>query len=325
MRSKKSYIAAVLLFVSIITSHVLLLCDGAGVKTKKIRYEKYKDICRGLPVIKKKHEKHLKWLFKTIGKTKIVTGSTPQNEAACWMFRQNTSYSLQRFLLGVVYYSTKGAQWEKNTNWMTMKHECSWYGVNCNMMRTIVELDLAYIEMEGLIPRELGLLTAITDIDLHGNDLQGIIPHKLMDGMRKAQYLRLQMNGLFGSLHKEITHMGKLKELYLFGNFFAGTIPKELSKLKKLEIIDLYANQLTGTIPSELATIPKLKYLDLHDNNLVGTMPQEICDKKLDALIADCHGRNPEVKCDCCTVCCAGLPLLACFDPKTGKQMTVSV
>ena len=64
-------------------------------------------------------------------------------------------------------------QWEKNTNWMTMKHECSWYGVNCNMMRTIVELDLAYIEMEGLIPRELGLLTAITDIDLHGNDLQG--------------------------------------------------------------------------------------------------------------------------------------------------------
>ena len=52
-----------------------------------------------------------------------------------------------------------------------------------------------------------------------------------MDGMRKAQYLRLQMNGLFGSLHKEITHMGKLKELYLFGNFFAGMSASTLKLL----------------------------------------------------------------------------------------------
>lgn len=79
-----------------------------------------------------------------------------------------------------------------------------------------------------------------------------------MNGMKKTQYLRLQMNGLFGSIHKEITRMTNLKELYLFGNFFAGTIPKELAQMKKLEIVDLYANQLTGTIPKELAKMPNL-------------------------------------------------------------------
>jgi len=295
-------------------------CCEAKTK-KKMLYENYKNLCRGLPILSSKHEKHLQWMFKTFGETKI-TGSTSQNEAACWMFRQGKIYSTQRYVMAVVYYSSKGAQWEINTNWMTMKHECSWYGVKCNIFRKIVELDLAYIELDGLIPRELGLLSGLTDLDLHGNDLQGVIPHKLMNGINNASYLRLQMNGLFGSIHKEINRMTNLKELYLFGNFFAGTIPKELGQLKKLQIVDLYANQLTGTIPAELARIPNLKYLDLHDNNFVGTMPKEICDKKIDALIADCHGVYPEVKCDCCTVCCEGIPVLACFDPKTGKQVT---
>lgn len=61
--------------------------------------------------------------------------------------------------------------------------------------------------------------------------------------------------------------------------------------------------------------------LDLHDNNLVGTMPREICERKLDRLVADCYGKNPEVKCDCCTHCCQGLPKMICVDMKTGKAV----
>ncbi len=83
----------------------------------------------------------------------------------------------------------------------------------------------------------------------------------------------------------------------------------------------MYANQFEGTIPKELAKIPNLRYLDLHDNNFVGTMPKEICAKKLDLLAADCRGRNPEVRCDCCHVCCQGLPEMICVDQKTGKAV----
>mmetsp|Transcript_26077 Transcript_26077/g.57435 ORF Transcript_26077/g.57435 Transcript_26077/m.57435 type:complete len:268 (-) Transcript_26077:17-820(-) len=265
MKSKPSTISSFLKALSLVfflsLSGSLLVCEAktkakAKAKTRPL-HEKHKHLCRGLPTIEKKHETHLNQLFKTIGEKKI-TGKTPQNEAACWMFRQNRSFNSQRYALAVVYYSSKGAQWDKNTNWMTPKHECSWYGVMCNAFRTVIELDLGYIELEGLIPRELSLLGSVRDLDLHGNDLQGVVPHKVLHGMKKAQYLRLQMNGLFGSLHKELTLMTNLKELYMFGNFFAGTIPKQLSKLKKLEIMDLYANQLTGTIPKELANIPNL-------------------------------------------------------------------
>ena len=235
-----------------------LICEA---KTKKKPlHEIHKNLCQGLPKIQKKHENDLQHLFKTFGELKI-TGKTPQNEAACWMFRQGRSYNSQRYALAVIYYSSKGVTWDFNANWMTPKHECLWYGVTCNLLRKVIELDLGYIELEGLVPRELGLLDGVRDLDLHGNDLQGVLPHKLLVGMGKIQYLRLQMNGLFGSIHKEITRMSNLKELYLFGNFFSGIIPKQLSELKRLEILDLYANQLSGTIPKELAKIPNLSTL----------------------------------------------------------------
>ena len=92
-----------------------------------------------------------------------------------------------------------------------------------------------------------------------------------------------------------------------------------LKLLFAAEVIDLYANQLSGRIPSELANLPRLRKLDLHDNNLTGTIPKAICDRKLPVLIADCLGFNPEVKCDCCTVCCRGLPEMKCKDIKTGQ------
>lgn len=245
-------------------SLVLVLCLSrssfgeakAATKTRPL-YEKHKNLCRGLPKLGKKHENDLQKFFKAIGESKVV-GQTPQNEAVCWMLRQGRSYESQRYALAVTYYASKGAQWDTNTNWMTPKHECSWYGVTCNAFRTVVELDLGYIELEGLVPREMALLTSLRDLDLHGNDLQGVIPHRMLIGLSKIEYLRLQMNGLFGSIHKEIARMKNLKELYLFGNFFAGTIPKQISELKKLEIIDLYANQLEGTIPKELAKLPNL-------------------------------------------------------------------
>mmetsp|Transcript_24089 Transcript_24089/g.56961 ORF Transcript_24089/g.56961 Transcript_24089/m.56961 type:complete len:332 (+) Transcript_24089:93-1088(+) len=308
-----------IVLVAVVVSMVAVLVHAAKTALYSERYSK---LCQGAPVIARKHEKALTWLFKNVAESSLVSVSAPQHDAACWMLRQKqSSFSPQRFAVATIYYATKGPKWDINTDWMSTKHECNWYGVKCNMWKSIVELDLGYIKVDGLIPREIGLLKDLKDLDLHGNDLQGVIPHKLLVGSKGIEYLRLHMNGLFGAIHKEIINMKGLKELYLFGNYIAGTIPKELTQLKKLEVIDIYANQLEGTIPSELAKLPNLKYLDVHDNNLVGTMPKEICDKKLNVLIADCLGRNPEVRCDCCTHCCAGLPVMACVDKKTGKEV----
>jgi len=199
-----------------------------------VLHEKYVNMCNGMPAISRKHNKALQWLFKNVGETNVVTSNTPQHEAACWMFRSGKGFTPQRYVMAVIYYATKGAKWDFNMDWMTSKHECSWYGVECNTFNKVVTLDLGYIKVDGLVPREIGLLSHLQDLDLHGNDLQGVIPHKLLTGLKKLEYLRLQMNGMFGAIHKEITNMKNLKHLFLYGNYMAGTIPKELAQLKKL-------------------------------------------------------------------------------------------
>ena len=207
-------------------------------KAPKKLYERFSNLCNGNPKITKKHEKAIRWLIQNVGEGSLTLSSSPQHEAACWMIRENrggTSFSPQRYALAVLYFATKGMSWNENKNWVTHKHECTWYGVKCTFLsKKVYELDLGFLEIDGLLPRELGLLSNLRDLDLHGNDLQGVIPHKILAGLKQLQYLRLHMNGMFGSIHKEITNMKYLKELHLFGNYMGGTIPKQLSELKKL-------------------------------------------------------------------------------------------
>ncbi|CAB9505416.1 BRASSINOSTEROID INSENSITIVE 1-associated receptor kinase 1 [Seminavis robusta] len=325
---------------------------------KEVPY-KLKNLCSDInaPVLQGRQKaKILSWLLEATSESSLKLKSSPQHRAACWMLfgdpnRKSVQGSRvvfrQRYALAVFYYATEGPKhWYPDVGnpnattsaykadgshpWLSKFHECTWYGVKCSgtiipfTFRPVVGLDISFFGVAGILPRELALLSNMKEIDLHGNDLQGVLPHMAVVNWKKLEYMRLHMNGLFGNLHKEMKEMKNLKQLILFGNYFAGTIPKELSQLKKLEVIDLYANQLEGRIPSELAALPKLRKLDLHDNNLIGVMPKEICERKLPVLIADCLGAKPEVRCDCCTVCCHGLPRMICKDVKTGETVIPS-
>lgn len=90
----------------------------------------------------------------------------------------------------------------------------------------------------------------------------------------------------------------------------------------------LYANNFYGSIPTELGQLKTLESLDVHDNDLTGRMPRQVCQlrkHKLKELVADCLGPNPEVQCDCCTVCCKGLPEMKCVDVATGREVRLDM
>lgn len=306
------------------------------------------DLCKGQnPISGSAMEKRLKWLVAASGEASILMKSSSQHQAACWSLytdpqqkKRNSEYAyLQRYALAVLHFATTKSNttaWDwpmaadepsvaarPHGNWMLGNtHECQWYGVKCHRRNKVIyELNLGFLKLDGIIPRELSLLTGLKDLDLHGNDFQGVVPHKLVYSLRNLEYLRLHMNGFFGALQREITGLSKLRELYLFGNYFGGTIPPELAELKHLEVIDMYANQLEGTIPSALGKLKKLRSLDLHDNNLTGAVPKEICNLKLTDLVVDCLGPKPEVQCSCCTICCRGLPDFRCVEVKSGQYI----
>ena len=214
-------------------------------------------MCAGYPEIKGgRGEKILSWILQASSENSVLMSTSPQHQAACWMIHkdkrnQNKDQTMQRYALATLHYaSTKSntTAWDwamapgtpQGGYWMSKKHQCDWYGVHCNMRKLVTSLDLGFLKVDGILPRELYLLgKTLKDVDLHGNDLQGVLPMKMLDGLTHMEYFRLHMNGFFGGLHREIEAMKHLKELHMFGNYISGTIPKELSKLKDLTVIDL--------------------------------------------------------------------------------------
>ncbi len=88
--------------------------------------------------------------------------------------------------------------------------------------------------------------------------------------------LRLEMNGLRGSLPPELGNLANLQILYLFSNELTGSIPPELGALIKVESLYLSNNQLSGSIPPELGNLTNLQNLFLGDNLLSGSIPPEL-------------------------------------------------
>ena len=289
-------------------------------------------LCSGKkPLHERRDKAKLSWLLEAVGDATLTFTSSAQHKAACWMLyddvkqsaKRNKAMYLQRFALVTLHMSSTKSN---TTNWdwpmaaddpkalqtngywaSTRHHECSWYGVYCNLQKRVERLDLGFLKLDGLLPRELGLLSKLKDLDLHANDLQGVLPNKMMESMGKVESLRLHMNGLFGPLPAEVSSMTKLKDLILFGNYISGAIPTAIASLTHLETLDVYANNFAGKIPTHLGKLKKLTHLDLHDNELTGSMPSEICKlPKLETLVADCLGPRAEVECKCCTICCKG-------------------
>jgi len=282
--------------------------------------------------LNKRQQQELKWIIAATSRHAVLNQNSPQQRAACELLGsggRSQARLLQRYALVVLHYTTNRTAWTwtnavdephlipHDGYWMSLRDECTWYGVTCNTGGTIRGLELGFLELQGILPRELGLLSQLRTLDLHGNELQGVLPPKALSQWPKLEYLYLQMNGLFGALQREVQELTSLTEMRLFGNFLRGTIPTGLGSLSKLQVVDLYANFLTGTIPTELGQLKGLKSLDLHDNDLVGRVPDEICRLGLEELVVDCLGPRPEVICTCCTKCCRGLPNAQCEDVDT--------
>jgi Leucine-rich repeat (LRR) protein len=108
-------------------------------------------------------------------------------------------------------------------------------------------------QLEGSLPTQLGLLTALTTLAASFNDqLTGPLPSEL---------------GLLTNL----TVM-----LGLMSCHFTGTIPTQLGQLKSIEELKVRGNQLTGQVPSELGQLTSLGFLSVANNSLSGPIPQEL-------------------------------------------------
>jgi len=181
---------------------------------------------------------------------------------------------LSRFALASFYYETHpnaaekhssgettqiDSGWKKDSNWMSEKSVCQWFGVDCQSIlgnMDVVHLNLTSNDVRGNIPLELRSLTNMILLDLSNNELEGHIPQQVFR-MFQITYLMLQNNQLSGSLPSQINMMEGLIELHLTKNSFHGSIPSAIASLSNLKTLDLGQNAFQGTIPD----LSKLKGL----------------------------------------------------------------
>jgi hypothetical protein len=204
--------------------------------------------------------------------------------------------------------------WDASDGWLVNANECgnNWYGIGCasielggnvGKQNIVTTVELLGISMEGTIPADVGLLTALTYLDVDDNALTGTLPASI--GQWTAlTYFDVGDNALTGTLPASIGQWTALTYFGVYVNEMTGTIPASIGQLTALTGIDVGNNFLTGTIPASIGNWSQIQLAFFQDNQFTGTMPDGICPyisaTNGDYLWADC---KLEINCTCCTYC----------------------
>lgn len=117
----------------------------------------------------------------------------------------------------------------------------------------------------------------VTELRLQSNGLKGTLPAAL-GNLSALTWLELQFNDLNGSIPSTLGDLAQLTELSLYQNQLTGSIPAALSNLGSLNALRLGANQLSGSVPATLGNLSNLTILGIDENQLDGTLPKELGD-----------------------------------------------
>ncbi|KAM4077460.1 hypothetical protein ACJW30_12G139600 [Castanea mollissima] len=129
-----------------------------------------------------------------------------------------------------------------SNNQYTSSTPCSWFGVSCN----------------------------------HAGTLKGTLHEFPFSSLPNLAYVDLSMNGFFGTIPIQISHISKLIYLDLSFNNLSGEMPPQIGLLTNLEVLHLGENQLNGSIPIEIGHLKSLNDLSLYANHLHGRIPASI-------------------------------------------------
>ena len=106
-----------------------------------------------------------------------VTVSVSDGNGGADSINVTINVTADRAALVALYNATGGADWTKNTNWLSNEALSEWHRVETDEDGRVTALRLNDNELSGEIPAELGNLTRLSHLALWGNpDLERIVP-----------------------------------------------------------------------------------------------------------------------------------------------------
>ena len=141
--------------------------------------------------------------------------------------------------------------------------------------KRVTELRLRSLGLKGIIPTQIGDLTALEILDLRDNQLTGSIPTQI-ENLTALTALQLSGNQLTGSIPTQIEYLTALTKLHLRDNQLDGSIPTQIGELKQLRSFTLWGNRVTGVIPTQIGELKELRHLKIAGNQLTGSIPTQL-------------------------------------------------
>jgi len=159
---------------------------------------------------------------------------------------------------------------------------CSWPGVICQGSEVVEVFDdslgasgtyygkaSTWIEIDGVVPSEIGNLTSLRNLSFVDEELTGFPPE--IGNLTSLRSLSVFSSEL-SSLPPEIGDLSNLKRLYLRGNNLT-SFPLEISGLTNLDTLGLLSSSLSS-LPPEIGNLTNLTNLNVSSNKLTALPPE---------------------------------------------------
>ena len=159
---------------------------------------------------------------------------TPKGSEKPLVTLDSVGETRDRAVLRILYKACGGMHWIRSDGWATDAPLSQWYGVQVDATGQVVALDLAYNNLLGSMPEELGRLEGLSRLDLSHNRLYGEIPEQIGQ-LKHLRTLSLAHNELSGALPTTIGALTELQYLALYHNRFSGLLPDSFANLKALQ------------------------------------------------------------------------------------------
>ncbi|KAL6952807.1 hypothetical protein U1Q18_048289 [Sarracenia purpurea var. burkii] len=144
-----------------------------------------------------------------------------------------------------------------------------------NFSSSLVDIDLSFNQLEGLIPDVFGNMVSLVYLRLIYNQLEGGLP-KSFSNLTRLQTLCLSNNSLTEELHEFLQKLSgvedSLQDLEVDSNRLTGPLP-DFTRFSSLQILYLNFNQLNGTFPEAFGQLRTLTSLWLSGNQIKGSLP----------------------------------------------------
>lgn len=203
------------------------------------------------------------------------------------------------------YTLSNGSNWTNNTGWVTADETncepCSWYGVTCNGLGRVTELNLGNNNLTGMLSPSILNLTYLKKLNLVNHNMQDQIPNAI-NMLTQLEYLDLSGGQLSGPI-PDFTGLDQLHTIYLESNQLVGTLPEAIGNLSAINILWLKDNMLSGCIPASYTNLCSIQSVQMYNNE---SLPSDgdfslFCDQGLGVdndLDTYCSGIDTDDDCD---------------------------